>query len=106
MSRNADAPSRMETLLLSSLARTPMHGYELKLELRYKHVGWWAKFEHGHLYATLERLLRQGYVREVKNDDARRGRRVLAITREGQRRLKTMLETYGREEDHTYFDID
>jgi DNA-binding PadR family transcriptional regulator len=98
----------METLVLSTLARTPMHGYELKLELRYKHVGWWAKFEHSHLYAALGRLLRQGYVREVhdKTSQDGRARRVLAITAKGRKRLAEMLEAFGAGGDHTYFDVD
>ncbi len=38
MSRDNNALSRMDVLVLSSLARVPMHGYELKLELRFRHA--------------------------------------------------------------------
>lgn len=96
----------MDILILSSLARTPMHGYELKLELRYKHVGWWAKCEHGHLYAALGRLERRGFLRRqgAKNGGSRR--RVYALTAAGSAHLRRMLTEIGSAEDATYFDID
>lgn len=96
----------MEILLLTALARTPMHGYELKLELQYKHVDWWAKCEHGHLYAALARLERGKYIREVKRHGGRANQRVFAITAAGRKRLTTALDTLGRQPDTTYFDVD
>ncbi len=107
MARNPDAPSRMEVLILSSLARTPMHGYDLKLELRYKHVRWWAKCEHGHLYAALARLERRGFIRRLAgraNGQARR--RVYALTAAGRRRVRIVLGELGAAPDATYFDLD
>jgi len=106
MPRNAAAPSRMEILLLTALSRAPMHGYELKLELAYKHVAWWAKCEHGHIYAALARLERGRYIKRVARRGGRSTQRVFAITAAGQRRLATGLETIGRHDDATYFDID
>jgi DNA-binding PadR family transcriptional regulator len=110
MARSADALSKMDILVLSSLARVPMHGYELKLELRYRHVRWWAKCEHGHLYATLQRLSK----RKLLAEEGRRstsegrggGRTVFRVTAEGKRRLLESLTQMGRAEDQTYFDID
>jgi DNA-binding PadR family transcriptional regulator len=96
----------MEILILSSLARTPMHGYELKLELRYKHVRWWAKCEHGHLYAALARLERGGHVRRVARPGGRKSQRVYAPTAAGLRRVKGALERLGAATDSTYFDVD
>ena len=105
MPRDPDAPSRMEILVLSTLARRPMHGYEIKLELRYKHVRWWAKCEHGHLYSALARLEKGRFVRAVgKNGE--RGRRILEITPLGRKRLSDALEQLGPAPDATYFDID
>ena len=104
MARNPDAPSRMEILVLSSLARTPMHGYDLKLELRYKHVRWWAKAEHGHLYAALARLERRGFIRRQGGKNGRR--RVFAPTDSGLRRLREVLAQVGAAPDATYFDVD
>ena len=95
--------------MLSCLARSPMHGYEIKLELRYRHVRWWAKCEHGHLYSALARLERGKFIRavkEVKDDVDGRGKRVFAVTTSGRRRLAQALESIGLSEDFTYFDID
>jgi len=110
MPRSSDALSKMDLLVLSSLARVPMHGYELKLELRYRHVRWWAKCEHGHLYATLQRLSK----RKLLAEEGRRstsegrggGRTVFRVTAEGKRRLLESLTEMGRSEDQTYFDLD
>src|SRR3990170_981233 len=88
MPRRPDAPSRIELLVLSSLARLPMHGYELKLELRYKHVRWWAKCEHGHLYAALKRLEAQKLVRGATRKTGERTRRGFAISAAGRRWLR------------------
>jgi DNA-binding PadR family transcriptional regulator len=106
MPRRADAPSRMEVLILTALSRAPMHGYDLKLELRYKHVRWWAKAEHGHLYAALARLERGRHVKRVPGKTAGRARRVYAITRTGQARLSAALAALGAAPDTTYFDVD
>lgn len=106
MPRTPDAPSRIELLVLSSLARLPMHGYEVKMELRYKHVRWWAKCEHGHLYAALKRLERRGHVVRRASGGYGRGRRVYAITTTGRRRLVETLGAVGRAADSTFFDVD
>jgi DNA-binding PadR family transcriptional regulator len=106
MPRRADAPSRMEVLILTALSRAPMHGYDLKLELRYKHVRWWAKAEHGHLYAALARLERGKHVKRVPGTTAGRTRRVYSITRTGRARLRAALTALGSSPDATYFDVD
>src|SRR5688500_9018732 len=81
MPRRAEALSRMEVLVLSTLARRPMHGYEVMLELRYKHVRWWAKCEHGHLYATITRLAKRGDIKErAGRGRSEDGQRVYAVT--------------------------
>ena len=105
MPRTQKAPSRMEILVLSSLARRPMHGYEIKLELRYKHVRFWAKADHGHLYGTLTRLEKQ----ELITGDAPaggRGRRTFTITDAGRQRLVDSVRTLGAAPDQTWFDVD
>lgn len=106
MPRRADAPSRMEVLILTALSRAPMHGYDLKLELRYKHVRWWAKAEHGHLYAALARLERGKHIRRAPGKAGGRTRRVYAITRTGKARLRTALIAFGTAPDTSYFDVD
>lgn len=106
MARNAAAPSRMEILLLTSLMRAPMHGYELKLELQYKHVEWWAKCEHGHIYAALARLQRGKYIRQVRRAGGRSTQKVFTITPSGRKRLTAALEGLSTRDDETYFDVD
>jgi DNA-binding PadR family transcriptional regulator len=96
----------MEVLILTALSRAPMHGYDLKLELRYKHVRWWAKADHGHLYAALTRLERGKFVKRVPGRTAGRARRVYAITKPGQARLRAALAALGGAADATYFDVD
>src|SRR3990170_4314782 len=79
----ADVP-RIDILVLASLARAPMHGYDIKMELRYKHVRWWAKCEHGHLYAALGRLHRDGYIVPADASPGKRGRVAYRITDTGR----------------------
>jgi DNA-binding PadR family transcriptional regulator len=104
MARLPDRISRMEILLLSALARAPMHGWDIKLELRYKHARWWAKVEHGHLYATLARLERDGAIRQHGSETGRR--KVFALTPSGRERLIDALRQLGPAPDNTHFDID
>jgi len=106
MPRNAAAPSKMEILVLTALSRTPMHGYELKLELQYKHVQWWAKLEHGHLYAALTRLEHGKYIRRIARPGGRSTQRVFTVTAAGRRRVTAALVELGGQLDSTYFDVD
>jgi len=94
----------MELLILSSLIRQPMHGYEIKMELQYKHVRLWAKADHGHLYATLTRLEKGGQITGAEVGADRR--RTFTISDSGRARLLKGLEDLGRAEDSTHFDID
>ncbi len=96
--------SRMEILILSSLARKPMHGYEIKLEFRYKHVSWWTKADHGHIYATLNRLQKHGHI--ALCEGGQRGRKVFDVTDTGRQHLRAMLLEAGASPDATTFDID
>ncbi len=106
MARTADAVSRIDVLILSSLSRIPMHGYELKLELAYKHVGWWAKAEHGHLYAALKRLERKKFIRGKAKSRQGRERRVFELTAAGRKWLESALEEIAVSRDSSYFDVD
>jgi DNA-binding PadR family transcriptional regulator len=95
----------MELLVLSSLARRPMHGYDIKLELQYKHVRWWARCDHGHLYGTLNRLERDGLIRAERTQGGRK-KKVFAITEVGRERMEAMLARCATDEDATRFDVD
>lgn len=100
------APPKIDILVLSSLARLPMHGYEIKLELKYKHVRWWAKCEHGHLYASLKRLESLGYIRGKTRRDGGRRRRVFSITETGRVWLHESLAELASLLNSTYFAVD
>ncbi len=107
MPRSDTTASRLEILVLSSLARCPMHGYEIKLEFRYKHVRWWAKAEHGHIYATLNRLERGGFIQAVPGESGGgRKKKTFAITDTGRERLLEGLRRTGAARDATMFDVD
>ena len=106
MARDPEALSRMDVLILTSLARRPMHGYEIKLELEYKHVEWWAKCAHGHLYAALKRLEQRGEIQRKAGHGGARARRIFALTAAGKRRMQTLLESLARSPDQTHFDFD
>jgi DNA-binding PadR family transcriptional regulator len=106
MANYRGALPKIDLLVLSSLARAPMHGYELQLELRYKHVRWWAKCEHGHLYASLKRLEKNGLIRGEARRQGKRERRVFTITKTGLSAAKTALRALAPAEDETYFDVD
>jgi DNA-binding PadR family transcriptional regulator len=96
----------MEVLILTALCRAPMHGYELKLELQYKHVEWWAKCEHGHLYAALARLEKGKFIKEVRRPGGRATQRVFACTPAGKKRVTAAVDALGTQDDETFFDID
>ncbi|MBI2376198.1 MAG: PadR family transcriptional regulator [Deltaproteobacteria bacterium] len=97
----------MDVLILSSIARVPMHGYELQLELRYRHVRWWAKAEHSHVYLALARLERSGdLVRVASKGGAGRARRVYALSERGRVRLLAALSRLGGAADETHFEFD
>ena len=97
----------MDVLLLGSLYRKPMHGYQLKLELRYKHVDLWAQCDHGHLYYTLKRLEKEGWVTKKEEREGQGPpRKIFRITAEGRRHLQAALRQFGTSVEDTWFDID
>jgi DNA-binding PadR family transcriptional regulator len=103
-----ESPKPMDVVLLGSLYRRPMHGYQLKLELRYKHVDLWAKCNHGHIYYTLKRLERDGRVESYPDRAQTEGppRRVFEITDAGRKHLLEALRLFGSALEETYFDVD
>ena len=95
---------RLDVLILSTLQRRAMNGYELKLELRYRHVRWWAKCEHGHVYAALTRLERDGLIERVS--EGKRGSRVYGVSARGRDQLAETLREFGTDVEPSYFDVD
>jgi DNA-binding PadR family transcriptional regulator len=79
--------------VLALLDDGPTHGYELKRRFEAAIGPQWGRLNIGHLYQTLDRLARDGYVtsRRVSND-VRPDRRVFALTDAGRQELASWLE--------------
>ena len=80
--------------MLSFLAGRPMHGYDLWRELIRCEVGDWAGISRPHVYYSLRKLLRRGWLRERPERDraaSRRPRRVLVPTPRGLRAMADAL---------------
>lgn len=71
--------------VLLALAQGPMHGYAImQAASESAHAG--ATMGPGTIYGTLDRLLRQGWVRELAGDEPRR--RVFELTARGDDALR------------------
>ena len=91
----------LELAILGLLAETPVHGYELRKQLRVR-LGGFRVFSHGSVYPALRRLTRAGLIAEEAEQTtpegsawSRRARRVYRITAEGKDRLSDMLAECG-----------
>ena len=91
----------LELAILGLLAETPVHGYELRKQLRVR-LGGFRFFSHGSVYPALRRLTKAGLIAEEVTEQpapdatwSRRARRVYRITAEGKERLADMLTECG-----------
>jgi len=92
----------LELAILGLLSEAPVHGYELRKQLRLR-LGGFRVFSYGSVYPALRRLTRAGLiVEEAEAVDAdadaawsRRARRVYRITAEGKERFADMLAETG-----------
>lgn len=76
-----------ELLVLSALARAPMHGYQIALEVEERSGGFF-RFQHGTLYPILHRLEQEGLIDGDWTDPAEgRARKQYSLTRAGRRYL-------------------
>lgn len=86
--------STARVLILGMLHREPMHGHQIRREAELRNVQHWAGIKPGALYGTLKRMAEEGLVTPVATE--RKGnlpaRTVFAITDEGQRVLRTLLD--------------
>ncbi len=83
----------MRNALLALLTLGPSHGYELKQALE-RNVGKvWRSVNIGQIYTTLQRLERDGLIREEGVDENQRGKRTYNITEEGRAELKVWMAT-------------
>ncbi len=90
----------LELAILGLLAEAPVHGYELRKQLRLR-LGGFRVFSYGSVYPALRRLTRAGLIVEEDAPDepdaawSRRARRVHRITAEGKERLAELLSETG-----------
>jgi DNA-binding PadR family transcriptional regulator len=79
--------------VLSLLDDGPTHGYELKRRFEAAIGPQWGRLNIGHLYQTLDRLARDGFVTSERvSNDVRPDRRVYALTEAGRDELAGWLE--------------
>ena len=85
----------MRLLILASLARRPMHGYEIMREAAERTLGLWRPTAGG-TYPLLRRMERMGWIRgEWMTSAGGRKRKVYRITGKGRAKLKRLLEIHG-----------
>jgi DNA-binding PadR family transcriptional regulator len=79
--------------VLALLDDGPTHGYELKQRFEAAIGPQWGRLNIGHLYQTLDRLSRDGFVTSERvPNDVRPDRRVFALTDAGREELLSWLE--------------
>ncbi len=85
-----------ELLLLATLLRSPMHGYQIALEIEARSDGYFA-FQHGTLYPLLHRLEADGMIAGDWSDpEEGRARKEYALTEAGRTYLERTLELWSR----------
>lgn len=78
-------------LVLLSLAEQPRHGYSMLKDIEAMSGGR-VLLSTGTLYGALLRLLDQGWIERVEEDDAPRDRRTYRLTSRGRRNLQMEID--------------
>ena len=103
----------LELAVLGLLSDAPLHGYELRQQLKAT-LGTFRAFSYGSLYPTLRRMRDAGWIAEDEGDASvvaeapaltgRRGKVVYKLTAEGKERLTALLAEPGPSawEDETF----
>jgi DNA-binding PadR family transcriptional regulator len=78
-------------LVLLSLAEQPRHGYSILKDIDSMSRGR-VLLSTGTLYGALQRLLGDGWIERIKEDDAPRGRRTYRLTARGRRNLQMEID--------------
>lgn len=78
-------------LVLLSLAEQPRHGYSILKDVESMSRGR-VLLSTGTLYGALQRLLAEGWIERVEEDDAPRDRRTYRLTSRGRRNLQMEIE--------------
>ena len=100
---DANAPSHsdvlqgtLEMLTLKALTLQPMHGWGISIRLR-QISGDVFDVNQGSLYPSLQKMLRQGWIRaEWRASENNRRARYYEITREGKRQLESEMAEWAR----------
>lgn len=83
-----------EILILSRLADTPMHGYQVALQIEEGSGGYFL-FNHGTLYPILHRLEKEGLIAGSWSDPEKgRPRKQYAVTEAGRTYLDELIESW------------
>lgn len=78
-------------LVLLSLAEQPRHGYSILKDVG-SISGGRVRLSTGTLYGVLQRLLNNGWIERVEEDDTPRDRRTYRLTSRGRRNLQIEIE--------------
>ncbi|HEV2118032.1 MAG TPA: helix-turn-helix transcriptional regulator [Terriglobales bacterium] len=78
-------------LLLLSLAEQPRHGYSILKDVE-SMSGGRVRLSTGTLYGALQRLLAEGWIERVEEDNTPRDRRTYRLTARGRRNLRMEIE--------------
>ena len=88
---NTFALSEPVLLVLLSLAEQPRHGYSILKDIE-SMSGGRVLLSTGTLYGALQRLLDNGWIERVEEEDAPRDRRTYKLTSRGRRNLQAEIE--------------
>ena len=78
-------------LVLLSLAEQPRHGYSILKDIE-SMSGGRVLLSTGTLYGALQRLLGEGWIERIQEDDAPRDRRTYRLTARGRRNLQMEID--------------
>src|SRR5689334_4693146 len=78
-------------LVLLSLAEQPRHGYSILKDVQSMSAGR-VRLSTGTLYGALQRLLDQGWIERIEEDEAPRDRRTYRLTSRGRRNMQMEVE--------------
>ncbi len=92
-------------LLLALLSEGPSYGWQLDERLKARRADLWAEYSRPHLYYSLRKLNRHGYL-EPQAGDQPETRRVYALTAKGRQMLAEPQAVAGLLDQHTAFNID
>ncbi len=78
-------------LVLMSLAEQPRHGYSILKDIESMSSGR-VQLSTGTLYGALQRLLDQGWIERIQEEDTPRDRRTYRLTSRGRRNLQMEID--------------